>query len=109
MASGPYSVQAAVSLAGLEEAAAAGRAGGFVVPVERLLPETPAVKLLPDAVGRVLNGAALLPEHLAGPDAEELAGGKTALFRVFDPSGKLLALARPSPSRDSLRPFLVLK
>jgi len=108
-ASGPYSVREAVSLAELEEAAEAGRAGRFVVPVERLLPETPAVTLSPDAVGRVLNGSAILPEHLAEPGAAELAGGKAASFRVFDPSGKLLALARPSSSRDSLKPFLVLK
>jgi tRNA pseudouridine55 synthase len=108
-ASGPYSVRAAVSLAGLEEAAEAGRADGLVVPVERLLTDLPAVSLVPEAVGRVLNGSPLRPEDLAGPGAEELARGGSAVCRVFDPSGKLLALARPSPPRDSLRPFLVLR
>jgi len=108
-ASGPYSVRAAVSLAGLEEAAGAGRADGHVVPVERLVPEAPAVSLSRDAVSLALNGSPLQPEHLAGPGAEELARGDAALFRVFDPSGKLLALARPSPARDALKPFLVLR
>jgi tRNA pseudouridine55 synthase len=107
-ASGPFSLESAVTLAAIEEAAGEGRAEGLVVPLEGLLPGTPAISLVPGAVGRARNGSPLGPGDLASPGEEELAGGSSALYRILDPSGRLLALACPSPERDTLRPCLVL-
>lgn len=107
-ASGPFSVESAITLAGLEAAAEEGRARGLIIPIEQIFPGTPAVALVPAALRRARNGSPLRPEDLAAPGGEELVLGASALYRVLDPSGKLLALARPSPERDTLRPFLVL-
>jgi tRNA pseudouridine55 synthase len=106
---GPYSVAEALSLARIEEAAAEGRLPDFVIPLERLLPGAPAVVLTSEAVARVLNGSPLSPGHLDAASAKALSGPDAALFRVLDPSGRLLALARPSADRDRLLPFLVVR
>ncbi|HYA48799.1 MAG TPA: tRNA pseudouridine(55) synthase TruB [Burkholderiales bacterium] len=107
--SGPYTVGMAVGLEAVRRAAAAGRAGELVLPLEELLPETAKVVLVPEAVGRARNGSALFPEHVAGPLRDALLSSQGSLFRVFEPSGRLLGLARPSPARDALKPFLVLR
>jgi tRNA pseudouridine55 synthase len=106
---GPNGLAQAVSLGDVEKAVEEARVHELIIPLEKLLPEAPAVVLSPGAVTRAKNGAALFPEHLTGPLGGSPAWGETPLFRVFDPSGKFLALARPSPDRDSLRPFLIVR
>jgi tRNA pseudouridine55 synthase len=106
---GSYTVSGAVSLADVEKAAAEGRVHELVIPLEGLLPELPAVILAPEAVARVMSGSPLLPHHLTPPSADQLVRGGASLFRILGPSGRLLGLARPSSSRDMLRPFLVVK
>ncbi len=103
---GPYTLGDALSLDRIEEALAAGRLAEILIPLERLLPGVPAVVLAPEALELVLNGRPLSPEHLVPP-----AGpwDRADLFQVFDASGKLAALARPSIDRTLLLPFLVLK
>ncbi len=107
-ASGPYSLAEAITLAGFEQAVAEGRAGELIIPLERLLPGAPVVALVAGAVGRARNGSLLRPEDLAASGAAVLFGNGPDLVKVLDPSGKLLALARPSPDRKTLKPFLVL-
>lgn len=107
--SGPYALDAAIPLSEVERAASAGQAGRLLIPLEHLLPGTPAVVLRPEAGPRVTNGSPLLPAHLAEcPAGTFVAQGKTPVFKVFDVRGKLLALARPSAAGDTLLPFLVL-
>jgi tRNA pseudouridine55 synthase len=107
---GPYVLADAVSLEKLESAASANDALTFILPLERLLPEVPAVVVLPEAEGRVKNGSPLAPSHLAPPlqGSPPAFPGKAPLVRLFGPSGKLLALARPSPDGVGLHPFLVI-
>lgn len=105
---GPYVLDDAVALAQIEEDAARGAADRHIIPVERLLPEAPAVVVLPEAEAQVRNGSSL------GPDRFRLAPGSpslpadASLVRVFSGSGRLLALARPRPGAPGLHPFLVL-
>ena len=106
--SGPYGLAQAVTLDTVERAAAAGRVRELVIPLEELLPEAPGVVLVAEAIGRARNGSLLLSEHVAGPLREALSGGDR-LFRVFEPSGRLVGLARPSPGGDALKPFLVVR
>jgi hypothetical protein len=98
-----------VSLAGVEQAAAEGRLATVMIPLERLLPGTPAVVLSSEGAARVLNGSPLSPGHLAPPSAEAFSKSAAVMFRLFDSSGSLLALARPSAGRDRLLPFLVIR
>ena len=80
-----------------------------MVPLEGLLPGSPAVTLSTEAMDRVLNGAPLFPEHFVPPSGETLSRADAGIIRVIDPSGRLFALARPSSDRDRLLPFLVVK
>ncbi|HVP91467.1 MAG TPA: tRNA pseudouridine(55) synthase TruB [Terriglobales bacterium] len=112
-ASGSYGLRRAVPLRALEEAVERGRMGGLLVPLEDLLPDAPSVVVAPEAVDRARNGTPLFAAHLAAPlaapPADNLSGGRFSLFRLLDPSGRLLGLARPSPGDGSLHPFLILR
>jgi len=103
---GPHSLGDALSLDRVEAALAAGRLAEILVPLERLLPGVPAVVLAPGALELVFNGRPLSPEYLVPPAG---SWAEADLFQVFDASGKLAALARPSIDRTLLLPFLVLK
>ena len=106
---GPYTLRDAVTLDRVEQAAARGEAAALILPLERLLPETPAAVVSPEAESRVRNGSPLDPAHLAPPSpAGSLFPAEARLVRLFSASGRLLALARPSPEGDRLLPFLVL-
>jgi len=106
---GPYGLDAAVPLEKLESAAPGEDVRRFLVPLERLLPDVPAVFVLPEAEVRVRNGAPLNPDQLVPPPRGSSIGPENAPFlRLFGPSGKLLGLARPSPDGSGLLPFLVL-
>jgi tRNA pseudouridine55 synthase len=106
---GPYALGDAVSLVALEEAGGKGEAAALILPLERLLPGVPAVAVFPEAEMLVRNGAALGPAHLgpSAPDAPPFPR-EACVLRLFGESGKLLALARPSPDGESLHPFLVI-
>jgi tRNA U55 pseudouridine synthase TruB len=109
MSVGPYALSDAVPLAGLEAAAGRGEAAALILPLERLLSEVPAVAVLPEAEMRIHNGAAIGPPHLhpSPPDAPPFPR-EACVLRLFGESGKLLALARPSPDGENLHPFLVI-
>jgi tRNA pseudouridine55 synthase len=106
---GPYALDDAVTLAALEEPGGKDKAAALILPLERLIPEVPAVTVLPEAEPRLRNGAALGPAHLSPPlPGAPLFPREACVLRMFGESGKLLALARPSPDGGSLHPFLVI-
>jgi tRNA pseudouridine55 synthase len=106
---GPYALGDAVPLDGLEAAAGRGEAAALILPLEQLLSEMPAVAVLPEAEVRLRNGAALGPAHLGPPPpGAPLFPREAYVLRLFGESGKLLALARPSPDSENLHPFLVI-
>jgi tRNA pseudouridine55 synthase len=118
---GPYTLAEAVPLARLEEAAAAnpvdpvvadvaaGDAVRFLRPLESLLPQVPAVVVRPEAEVYVRNGRPLGPAQLASPfPAPTGTGADQGLVRLLSEGGSLLALARPTPDRAGLHPFLVI-
>lgn len=112
-ASGPFDLSQAVTLEALEQAADRGEAAGLLVPLERLLPELPAVAVRPEAEARVRNGSPLEAAHLAAPwpaAGPSPAGGppSAGIVRLFSATGRLLALAKPTPDGAGLHPFLVL-
>ncbi len=104
---GPYTLAEAVSLALLEEADTADPAG-FLRPLESLLPEVPAVVVRPEAEAYVRNGRPLGPDQLASPFPALQGTGPEDLARLLSEGGSLLALARLTPDRAGLHPFLVI-
>jgi tRNA pseudouridine55 synthase len=107
---GAYTLAEAVSLARLEEAAAAGQAGRLIHPLESLLPDVPAAVVRPDAEAYVRNGRPLGPAQLASSPlpASGETGPRAGLVRLFSERGRFLALAQPTPDGIGLHPFLVL-
>ena len=99
---GPFELTDAVRLQEVEHDALL--AAGRIIPLERLLPELPVVRLTPHGVTKASHGNALTPADLA---ALEPGPEPTAPVRLFDPDGRLLGLARQSPD-GLLRPFVVL-
>jgi tRNA pseudouridine55 synthase len=106
---GPFTTEEARTLEELAPSADEGRLSACLIPLERMLPGAPAIVVRPEALSRVSNGSPLLPDDLAPESAAIVTGERAGPFQVFGPSGKLLALARPSPGGGALRPFLVLK
>jgi tRNA pseudouridine55 synthase len=88
-----------------------GMTDEFLIPMELLLPFFPKISLTGTGLQMVRNGRPLSGEHIvegslsAGHDSERDAG---AVFRLFGPDGKMVALARPAPPPAHLSPFLVL-
>jgi tRNA pseudouridine55 synthase len=109
-ASGPFGLSDARTPDVIETLARSGPPDRFLVPMDGLLPEFPALVLRPEAVERVRHGNRIFPEH-AIPPAEGTAGAppaEGAVFRLLGGDGRLLALARRSREREGLSPFLVL-
>jgi len=102
-ASGPFTLTDALPLAAVEEdpAGALGRA----VPMERLLPDLPAVRLDDESARRAGHGNEIpVP---AGLEWTAAAGAQA--LRLFAPDGRLLGVARPSSRAGFLHPAVVLK
>lgn len=105
---GPYGLDLAVALDAFEDAGARGEAEGLLIPLERLLPDVPAVAVRPEAEAFVRNGRPLGPSDLAAPLPDLAALMAAGLARLISGDGRLLALARPVPGGALLHPFLVL-
>jgi tRNA pseudouridine55 synthase len=102
-ASGPFSLADAVSLAAVEDDPAAALARA--VPMERLLPDLPAVRLDGESARRAGHGNEIpVPAGLEWPT---VAGAPAV--RLFAQDGSLLGVARPSGRAGFLHPAVVLK
>jgi tRNA pseudouridine55 synthase len=115
---GEFTLDQAVMLPDLEAAAAAGRAGELVVPLEGLLPELPRVTVLPIIERRVRHGAQFnVPIAQIQPGQTTAAQGATtqldaggwkpARLRVFNQQQKLIAIAQAIVPR-TYQPLVVL-
>jgi tRNA pseudouridine55 synthase len=103
--SGSFGLEAAATLEALAEDpdSAASNAGGWLVPIDSLLPALPAVRLTEEGRLRVSHGREVDQAH-AGP------GGwpPGAWVRLLDEHGRLLALAQQGAAPGSLHPAVVL-
>jgi tRNA pseudouridine55 synthase len=102
-ASGSFTLADALPLAAVEQDP--GGALARAVPMERLLPDLPAVRLDAEGARRAGHGNEIpVPAGFEWPDE---AGGRTV--RLFAPDGSLLGVARPSARAGFLHPAVVLK
>jgi len=108
---GGYKLEEAFSLEEIEGLREAGQTDRFLVPLEGLLPHLPRFCLDEQGLRLVKNGRAVPRDHLSGDSPGLVAGPKPGdqdpAVRLFSPSGRLVALARPSAGGDVLAPFLV--
>jgi tRNA pseudouridine55 synthase len=99
--SGAFTLERAITLASLQADAAS--AAGWVIPLDDLLPDLPAVTVEDAALLRVGHGRDLEPAHyrpLVPVDADWV--------RLRDGAGRLLALAGRGRTPGSLHPSIVL-
>lgn len=91
----------------LEQVQAEGRsAAGRMVPLERLLPQVPAVTLTERGATRASHGRALEPEDLSDRMPAGPAGSRVRI-RLLDGAGRLLGIAEPNAA-GLLHPVVVL-
>jgi hypothetical protein len=77
------------------------------VPLDRLLPRLPSVRLGPEGRKRVAHGQMLgLPHVLTGADT--VRQGPDAWIRLLDEEGQLVALGTPDSTGEFLHPAVVL-
>jgi tRNA pseudouridine55 synthase len=102
-ASGPFTLADALPLEAVEKDPAGALARA--VPMERLLPDLPAVRLDGESARRAGHGNEIpVPAGL-----EWLAVAGAPAVRLFAPDGSLLGVARPSSRAGFLHPAVVLK
>jgi tRNA pseudouridine55 synthase len=115
---GEFTIDQAVKLEELEEAARNGRLAEWVLPLERLLPDLPRVTVLPVVERRVRHGtqfnvqvAHIQPGRVSaaqGAPAELDSGDwRPARLRVFNQQEKLIAIAEAIVPR-TYQPVVVL-
>ena len=103
---GEFRLESAPGLEEIQAAAESGDAGAFLVPMEALLPETPAFVLTEEGVARIRDGRRVEPSHLADPEA--VFPPPDDIVRLLGGDGRLSALARLAPGESAFAPFLVL-
>jgi tRNA pseudouridine55 synthase len=115
---GEFTLDQAASLEDLEAAARAGKAGQWVVPLERLLGELPRVKVLPIVERRVRHGtrfqvslAQIQPGRVetaqGAPEQLDSGDWKPGRLRVFNQQDRLIAIAEAVVPR-TYQPIVVL-
>ena len=115
---GEFTLDQAVKVEDLLQAAKTGRLAEYVIPLERLLPELPRVTVLPVVERAVRHGAKfnVIPSQVQpgrvamaqGAPAELDSGEwKPARLRVFNAQEKLIAIAEAIVPK-TYRPVLVL-
>lgn len=116
---GEFTLDQAVPLAALAEAAKDGRLADHVIPLEKLLPELPRATVLPIIEKRVRHGAKfnlplaqIHPGHITpaqgAPAQLDTGEWKPARLRVFNQQGQLIAIAEPVVPR-TYQPVVVLE
>ncbi len=110
---GTFHVSSAVGLATLAGAGQPGTAADAVarafVPLERLLPEMPAVQIGAEGLARVRHGQDLLPVHCVGSaEPGQPTAQPAAWTRVLGPDATLVAIASTAPGSGALHPAVVL-
>jgi tRNA pseudouridine55 synthase len=116
---GEFTLEQAVTLAELEDAAKSGRFAERVIKLEGMLPELPRATVLPIVEKRVRHGAKfnlsisqIQPGHaaLSQSATASLDSGdwKPSRLRVFNQQGQLIAIAEPVVPR-TYQPLVVLE
>jgi tRNA pseudouridine55 synthase len=94
-------------------------AAGRVIPLAAMLSELAPVVLTSDGVRKAIHGRELGPADcvsgfanrdsgLARPNESRTTTPESRLYRLLDPAGQLVAIARPATAAGLLHPSVVL-
>jgi tRNA pseudouridine55 synthase len=109
--SGEFSLERAITMDELVSEDEPARS--WVIPLENLLPALPGVRLTDEGRLRVSHGRVVeTPHYTASEDSAHGPvnpdGSSAGWVRLLDGDGRLVALARPGPTKGSLHPQVVL-
>ncbi len=115
--SGTLTLADAVGLAAIEREP--DLAAGRVIPLAEMLPGLAPVVLTSDGVRKAIHGQELGPGDcvsgfanrdtgLARPSDSRTSTPESRLYRLLDPAGQLVAIARPATAAGLLHPSVVL-
>jgi tRNA U55 pseudouridine synthase TruB len=115
--SGTLTLADAVGLAAIEREP--DLAAGRVIPLAEMLPGLAPVVLTSDGVRKAIHGRELGPGDcvsgfanrdtgLARPSDSRTSTPESRLYRLLDPAGQLVAIARPATAAGLLHPSVVL-
>ena len=97
--SGPFHIDAALSLEEVQRCAVEGRIKEKLIPIEEVLLGYPNLRVVPQALQRVIHGGAIgVREIIAFP--EQFKIGQSVL--VYNDSGELIAMAAALMSKDQV-------
>ena len=102
--SGGFAIEAAVTLAQLEELIAAGRIDDVLIPVETALAHLPRITIAANAAKWLANGNKIPLDSVSGLDAGETLAAE---YLAHDAAGVLAGIYAPA-SGDCLRPKVML-
>lgn len=108
VASGLYTEEEALSLDIIEDLSRNRAFHRFLLPLERLLPEYPAIWLDEQGVRAFAHGAGFGLNHISRASLVSRLRPETTVFRVFSDGDRLLGLARFEVRAQLFRPELVL-
>lgn len=86
---GRFRLEDAISVETVEEKAACGQLGDVLHAIDDVLDDMPCVSVADEDVKRVLNGAVLPVERVAGAE-----GGLSVPLRIHGPDGRLLGVGK---------------
>ncbi|MBD3413738.1 MAG: tRNA pseudouridine(55) synthase TruB [Candidatus Aminicenantes bacterium] len=109
-----FRIKDSFSLEEISSLAQQNRTQDFLLPLEKLLPQFPKIVLSETGALRARNGASIKPDDIANiffdtsRSKTDNALKMKPVFRLFDPQGKLIALARRREEQGRLFPFTVI-
>jgi tRNA pseudouridine55 synthase len=103
--SGEFTIDQAIAVDRVQRASAAVRERW--IPLERLLPALPSVRLGAEGRKRVSHGQMLGRSHLLSGEGA-MCSGSGAWVRLFDEQGRFVAVATVAQTAESLHPAIVL-
>lgn len=108
VAAGLYTVEEALSLEKIEELAREQAFDRFLLPLDLLLPDYPAIWLDEQGARAFAHGNGLSLRNISRALLTSGRRQETPIFRVFSVSNRLLGLARYEAGEQVFRPELVL-
>jgi tRNA pseudouridine55 synthase len=111
---GYFSLTKSYTLDGIKRLHGQGKTEKFLLPIETLLPEFPAITIKENAVSIITNGndvssGSFIKSEPPSSAGLEMGGIEENVFRIQDTRGSLLALGKMNPEKNALHPFLVLQ
>lgn len=109
LAVGNFTMKEAVSLDRLIEVNKTNSVDSYLIPIEKILPDMPSIRLKNEAIQRAINGAPICLNHIEfNSQTEKNDFSDDEVLKIFSLTGKFIGLGRFSREKVYILPFLVI-